>query len=81
MAKVTLMGLLNVKSTPYFIEAENLEELMKKLTLEDDVLTVERLKSCVIMVNGKPVDLLPEFVKIPLKEDDEVLFIRPIAGG
>lgn len=82
MAKVKLFGIYSIKvaKDEYVIEADNVEELLLKLSVMEPNLTMRMLRRSLVFVNGKNITDLNMF-KTQVGPDDNISILSPIAGG
>ncbi|SDW16470.1 MoaD/ThiS family protein [Tepidimicrobium xylanilyticum] len=82
MAKIKLFGILSTKVAldELIIEADNIEELLIKLSVMESNLNMEELKRSLIFVNNKNIIELNMF-KTKIGPNDNVSILSPIAGG
>lgn len=78
MIYVRLYGLLRLDSgiRELTLEAKNIRELLEALAAASPCLSRERLRSCVILRNGKPLGK-----HAALQEGDRIMILSPVAGG
>ncbi len=82
MAKVKLFGIYSIKvaKDEYVIEADNVEELLLKLSVMEPNLTMRMLRRSLIFVNDKSITDLNMF-KTQVGPNDNISILSPIAGG
>lgn len=82
MAKIKLFGILSTKVAldELIIEADNIEELLIKLSVMESNLNMEELKRSLIFVNNKNIIELNMF-KTKIGLNDNVSILSPIAGA
>lgn len=82
MAKVRLFGIYNLKATQdeYDIEADDIEEVLLKLSKMEPNLNTGELKKSLIFVNGKSITELNMY-RTKVNSGDNISILSPIAGG
>ena len=78
MITVKLFGLLRLDTglRELQVEAANIRQLTEAILLATDRITKEKLRGCVILVNGAPCKSWTK-----LKDGDQVTLLPPVAGG
>ena len=78
MITVKLFGLLRLDTglRELQVEAVNIRQLKEAILLATDRITKEKLRGCVILVNGAPCKSWTK-----LKDGDQVTLLPPVAGG
>ena len=78
MITVKLFGLLRLDTglRELQVEAANLRQLKRAILCATDRITPEKLRGCVILVNGAPCKSWTK-----LKDGDQVTLLPPVAGG
>ena len=78
MITVKLFGLLRLDTglRELQVEAATIRQLKHAILRETDRITPEKLRSCVILVNGTPCK---NWTK--LNDGDQVTLLPPVAGG
>lgn len=82
MAKVRLFGIYSLKATQdeYDIEADDIEEVLLKLSKMEPNLNTGELKKSLIFVNGKSITELNMY-RTKVNSGDNISILSPIAGG
>ena len=82
MAKVKLFGIYSIKALKdeYIVEADNVEEVLLKLSEIEPSLALRELKKSLIFVNGKNITQLNMF-RTRVDSKDNISILSPIAGG
>jgi MoaD family protein, archaeal len=62
------------------IDAESVDEMLKKISVMYDGVELKYLKNCIVFVNGTNIIHL-NLYKTKLKDGDEVQLFSPAAGG
>lgn len=78
MITVQFFGLLRLDTglRELQVEAANIRQLKEAILLATDRITKEKLRGCVILVNGAPCKSWTK-----LKDGDQVTLLPPVAGG
>ena len=78
MITVKLFGLLRLDTglRELQVEAANIRQLKSEILRTTDCITPEKLRGCVILVNGTPCKSWTK-----LKDGDQVTLLPPVAGG
>lgn len=82
MINVKFFGVLrlDLKSQGIKIEAKDVRELLKKISIEYKNISYKYLSNSIIFVNG--IDIINlKGLKTSLKAGDEVEFFSPVSGG
>lgn len=61
-------------------DVSDVNELLKAISVNFEVLDVKSLKNFLIYVNGEPINRLKMF-RTKLKDGDTVLLLSPVSGG
>ncbi len=83
MAKVRLFGIYSLKEATqdeYDIEADDIEEVLLKLSKMEPNLNTGELKKSLIFVNGKSITELNMY-RTKVNSGDNISILSPIAGG
>lgn len=78
MITVQFFGLLRLDTglRELQVEAGNVKQMKEEILLATDRITKEKLRGCVILVNGAPCKSWTK-----LKDGDRVTLLPPVAGG
>lgn len=82
MVRVRFFGIvrLKIEKSLIEIEADRIDELLRKIANTFKGITLNDLRKCIVYVNGTDISKL-KLYKTELKEDDEIHILSPAAGG